>query len=127
MDSEEKRKSVSAVKGLLLQSLKVKLRDGRWIIGRFECLDSSMNLLLSSAEEHAPVEPEVLVEELESKLEQTQIDDTKTDTNPVSQVSHEVEYERRRVGLVIIPGDQIDSVFRTDQRSVASTISSCFI
>mmetsp|Transcript_1537 Transcript_1537/g.4104 ORF Transcript_1537/g.4104 Transcript_1537/m.4104 type:complete len:105 (-) Transcript_1537:611-925(-) len=91
------------IKALLLQTIKVELLDGRFVTGRFECFDSDRNVILSSAEEKAPIES------------------CSGDTY--------VQYDTRRLGLVMVPGSKIRKIFRRSPTATAesSSFMSCII
>uniref|UniRef100_A0A7S0XNJ3 Sm domain-containing protein n=1 Tax=Erythrolobus madagascarensis TaxID=708628 RepID=A0A7S0XNJ3_9RHOD len=88
---------------LLLQSIRVELLDGRFVVGRLECFDSSCNIVLSAAEEYAPIE----------------------NLSPHTPTL----YDTRRIGLIMIPGPKVRRVFHktTTRSKLDQTLLSCII
>ncbi|KAA8498445.1 hypothetical protein FVE85_6030 [Porphyridium purpureum] len=90
------------VRKMLLRPMRVDLRDGRIIIGRFESLDAHRNILLSVAEEHAPC----AVESGFSDAEVVNSGD-RAAQNRVAPM----QYVSRRMGLVLVPSHEIVSIY----------------
>lgn len=90
------------IKNMIGKILKIRIHDNRIFTGNMICLDNYANIILSNTNEYIPIDSSLIATSVGPQ------------DGEINDDSLELHYDRRRMGLTVIPGKHIDKVWIKD-------------